>query len=283
MATPIDQNTSSNTPEEKETFVAGSGSDNPAPPADPPTERLAEPATARATSPPTPPIGAESADALTAEAYIENKLHEARQSLLRTQVLSVLLAVFVIGYVGYITYRMNEALEPRNAAEIAQGLVASQVERQGPELIAALEERIPKLIRQAPEYALEQMPEYRNRLEDQIVQDMQQYFRENSQQLSSVIDEVLTENREEIRAMLEEGDNPAVAQELGNTMEERFMTFLEQTPVTSGETITVKLDESLKALKKIEGDMERLASGNNLTEQEQQARRAIAILAQTIR
>ena len=56
---------------------------------------------------------------------------------------------------------------------------------------------------------------------------------------------------------------------------------LPSTRQTQG-SIKDKIDKSLDALKKMEGQMDRLANATDLTSQEKKTRRAIAIIAKTV-
>ncbi len=258
------------TPEEQQREQEGAARYYPNTPADP-----AGPGPA-----PVPPV--EESGEGVAERYVAQELRDTRASLRRTQITSTLLSLFVMGYVGYVTANLRAAMEPKAAAQIAQGLIAERVDEQGPELIAELKRRVPALIAELPDYALRQMPEYREALEEQVATDMERHFTANSAELGDTVDELLTANKDDIKRMLEVGQDPEASREIGLALEQEFTEFLQKTPAGGGETIMAKMDGSLKALRNVEQRMDRLANAKDLTAQEKQARRAIALLSRTI-
>ncbi|MBI3192129.1 MAG: hypothetical protein HYZ36_05630, partial [Pedosphaera parvula] len=62
---------------------------------------------------------------------------------------------------------------------------------------------------------------------------------------------------------------------------QELMGYLEEKP-EGGESIKEKLDTSLDALKRIDKQMERLATAKDLTPQEKKTRRAIAIVSKKL-
>ncbi|MDX1934335.1 MAG: hypothetical protein SFU56_17165 [Capsulimonadales bacterium] len=222
-------------------------------------------------------VGGES----VAERHLGHEVVRARKQLFWTQIGSVALSVITLGYLTYLTTALNRTLEPKAASEVALGIVQQQVEERTEELSNDLKTRIPELISGFPDYAKQQLPLYRQQLEQQIDTDLQRYLREHTGELDRMTDEVLEENRETVSALLKDGKDPAIVRELGNDLQEKMLQTLNEVSV-GGETLTAKLDASLSRLTELETRMTRLAANRNLTPSEKKARRAIALLASRV-
>ena len=239
------------------------------------------PADADGTAPPkTAPVTQGAGRA--AETFVTDEVAEAKRSLMITRIASGLLAAFVVIYLGYITSRFKDAMEPNNAAEIAKGIVAQKVDDGATSIAEDIKKRVPALIEQLPDYAIKQMPEYREKLESQVVGDLSGYASQNAPKLGENLDEFLAAHKEEVGQMLQDGQDPAVADKVGEDLEAAFMKSLQETDAGGGETFREKLDKSLAALQDIKKKTDRLATAKDLTPQEKKTRRAIAIIASKI-
>lgn len=217
-----------------------------------------------------------------AEQYVERKLQHARSSLRMTQIVSAVAALFIIGYIGYITSRFRQELEPTRAAQTAKGLVVERVQDQGPQLIAELKQRVPAMIATLPDTALREMPKYRENLENKVEEDLQKYCSDNSTKLAEATDTLLAEHKDAVKEMLDAGQDADATREISTAMEKELTDFVNTADAGNGETLAQKLNGSLDALQQAEKKMNRLATATNLTPQEKQARRAIALMAQQI-
>jgi hypothetical protein len=214
-----------------------------------------------------------------AENFLASEVAETKRSLMITRIASAVSALFVLFYLGYITNRFQDAMRPANAAEIAGGIVAERVDTNATAIAEEVKKRVPTLIEQVPDYAIKQMPEYRQRLEDQIVGDITGYATENAPKLGEHLEDFLTAHKDEVKQLIDDSQNPAVTEAVGAQLEQEIMASLKETDAGGGETYREKLDKSLVSLQEIHKKMDRLASGKNLTPSERKTRRAIAILA----
>lgn len=222
------------------------------------------------------------AGGMVAEQFVSEELQKTRAALHRTRIVSSLLVLGLLGYLGYITATLSNALKPAAAAEIANGLIAERVEEQASTLSDDLKQRIPTLIADLPDYALKQLPDYREALEERIEADMTTHFSATSEQLGAHLEEFLTDHKDNIKEMLAVGADKEAVGMMGDDLEVEFLEYLKQKPEGSDESIQGKLDKTLEALQEIEKKMERLAHAGDLTPQEKKARRAIAILSGAI-
>ena len=103
-----------------------------------------------------------------AENFLAREVADTRRSLMISRIVSTIAVLFVMIYLLYVTSRFQDAMKPANAAEIAHGIVAERVETNATNIADEVKRRVPTLIEQVPDYAIKQMPEYRQRLEDQI-------------------------------------------------------------------------------------------------------------------
>lgn len=216
-----------------------------------------------------------------AERFVDKELKEAKKSLLYSQIGSVLAVLLLGGYTLYITTEFRKRLEPKEAATIAQGLVSQKIDQQGPELANYVKEEVPKYIRQAPDYVLKELPSYRQDLQKRANDAIEKYAKESSVRLETQIDSFLENNKESVGALIKNGQDPAATAKINEELKGVFVKYLEDTSA-GGESLKSKLDQSLDLLKKADELMSRLATSKNLTPQEQNAKRAIAVLLKQI-
>jgi hypothetical protein len=214
--------------------------------------------------------------------YVDDQLQKARGALRRTRIISILVVLVVLGYFGFLaSYVRTQYLEPKAAAEMANAYAVAFVQENGPELSGKLKQEIPRLIQRLPDYALEQLPRFREDLENTLEERFTQYCQGSAVELGEHLDSFLEENREAINDFLEAGQTPEGAKELAANLEEEIRLYL-QDPGADGESVSDKLNAALHALKQIEARLHRLANGADLTPQETQLRRAIAVMMTTV-
>ena len=216
-----------------------------------------------------------------AEQYILDELAKSKISLNRTRLFSIVSLIAAVVYMGVVTANLGQFLRPAQAAELARGLIAQRVEEQGPEIAAQLKQQIPGLINQAPDYAMAQLPVYRQNLEDQFDASLKSNLASGSDQMNKNLDDFMSTHKDEVKTALASGADPAATKQLGDGITQEFLGSLKTTQV-NGESIQSKFDDSLEALTSVQKKMDRLANGSNLTPQEKKTRHAIAIMTKTI-
>ncbi|HVF10010.1 MAG TPA: hypothetical protein VNA16_04360 [Abditibacteriaceae bacterium] len=230
---------------------------------------------------PTPvPVPVTPAGEAVAENYVADQLRSARAGLQQTRIIAILLMVFVVGYLSYVTIRFQQSLRPEAAAQIANGIIIQQVEDKGPELAEQTKQRVLALIAGLPDYAKEQLPQYRTALEHQIETDLERHCKATSELLGDHLDQFLEENQDKIKEILTTSQDKEAVQQLGDDLEQQLMEYLKEKP-SGGESMQEQIDKSLRALHEVEGTVRRLANAKNLTPQERKTRRAIALIAKS--
>ena len=224
---------------------------------------------------PTPPAGN------TAEAYILEELAKSKISLNRTRLFSIVSLIAAATYMGVVTANLSQFLRPAQAAELARGLIAQRVEEQGPDIAAQLKQQIPVLINQAPDYAMQQLPVYRQNLEDQFDTSLKTNLASGSDQMDKNLDDFFSTHTDEVKSVLASGADPAAVKTLGDGVTQEFLASLKTTKI-NGESIQSKFDSSLEALTAVQKKMDHLANNTGLTPQEKKTRHAIAIMTKTI-
>lgn len=217
-----------------------------------------------------------------AERYLDKELVESRASLKRTQIIGILLSVFTIAYVGYLTSGFHESLQPKGAAQIATGLASQRLDDFEPQFTDYIHTEVPKMIRSAPDELIKRMPEYRENLENRVVAEIQSQSEKGSAQLSKDLDEFLTAHKDQVGAMIKNGQDPAAVDAMGADMEKEFRTFLDEQKI-GDTTISEKLDETLKTLKQVSDRTSKLEKNVGLTDSEKAARHAIGMLMHRIK
>ena len=213
--------------------------------------------------------------------YIADQLEKARASLHKSRLVGIILIVVVLGYMTFLVRSLQGYLEPHAAALIVNGHITDQVDDKAKVFADQLKEKIPAMIAQIPDYALQQIPEYRKALEDKVEADFTQFAQSTSAQFGKHLDGFLASHVVQIKALLDSAKDPDKLKALGPDLENEILEYLKDKP-DEGESIKDKIDKSLDALKKMEAQVERLANAADLTPQEKKTRRAIAIIAKTV-
>ena len=105
------------------------------------------------------------AETAAAAAYIAAQLPKARQALKRTRIIGLVLIGLVGSYISFISVTLVRFFQPREAAQIASGMVVQHIASAGPSLAVQIEREIPLLIRQLPDYVIRELPGYRREVE----------------------------------------------------------------------------------------------------------------------
>jgi hypothetical protein len=218
---------------------------------------------------------------MVADQFIATEIEKSRSGLKQTQIIGSIVFLFIFFYIGSIALKFQSSLQPSEAALIAKGMVAERVNEGGPELTSYLKREIPAVIEKAPEYVMQELPNYRTQLEDRLEQEFQKYTDDTSAQLSAELDQFLAGNQEQFKTVMLTGQDPKATKELTSHLRELFVSYLAEKP-EGEESVQEKIDASLQALGKIKAMTARLAAGKNLTPAEQKTRRAIAVLLTTI-
>ncbi len=216
--------------------------------------------------------------------YIHSELASARRSLRMTQIGGTLLALGTLLYLGYITKTVQDETQPDRAAQTASGLIGARVTEQAETVAAQAKQQVPKLISGLPDYALKQMPGYREQLETQIDSDVNTNLEAASKQMDGHFDDFIGANKEQIASLLKDGNDKQATHQLAIALQGEFEKFLKETPTssTSPETAKQKIDQTLVALQQVNTQLSRLAANKGLSPEEQKMRRAIAILSKNI-
>lgn len=215
----------------------------------------------------------------TAARYVHKELAQARKGLMLTQIIGGLSVLGTALYLGYITATIQKTFQPDEAAQVATGLIADKVNTQAEDLAAQARQRVPQLIADLPDYAIKQMPGYRQQLETQIDSDLNTNMEAASKQLDGHFDSFVSDNKTQIAALLKDGNDKQATRALGTALQGELQKFIKETPVTNGESAQSKLDQTLTALQQVDKQISRLAAGKNLSPQEQKMRRAIAVIS----
>jgi hypothetical protein len=230
------------------------------------------------------PAAASKEATLTGEAvvaaYLVQELPKARQLLKRTQIVCIVLILFVGAYIGTISTIMVNFFQPKAAAEVASGMLAQHVVKDGPILAAKVEWEIPHIIHQVPDYLIGELPVYRKELQQSLEAEYEAYCNSLSKNLGDQIDKLLDDHQADIKTLLENsGDRDAIRKTLPD-FDRVIAEFMKND--AEGQALREHIDAWAAALKEVEKRMDRLANGSNLTPEEQKARYALALLSKVI-
>jgi hypothetical protein len=215
------------------------------------------------------------------EQYIQEEIEATKKSLLTTQIVGSAVVVVLFFYLGSIALRFQQNLEPSEAATITKGIIVQKVDEAAPQFTSYIKEQTPALIRQVPDYAIEQLPGYREQVEQKLETQFLAYCEDTSDELSKSMDDFLAANQDSFEQIMLTGTDEQETNALAENLRVMFVDYL-QNESDGGETISYKLNEALNSLHEIERKTTRLATASDLTPQEQKTRKAIAVMLSTI-
>ena len=108
-----------------------------------------------------------------------------------------------------------------------------QIDDNGPEFVRQVKEQVPQYIEKTPDYALAELPKYRQQLADKVEQDLTKYCTDTSKQLSEQLDGLLEEHKDHIKGMLDSGNDPAAVKQVGDDMKEVIQQYIHEKPATA--------------------------------------------------
>jgi hypothetical protein len=215
-----------------------------------------------------------------AVAYLAQELPKARKTFKRTRIVGLVLICFVGAYMGVISSIMVNFFQPKEAAEVASGMLAQHAMKDGPVLAAQIERGIPSFIRQVPDYLIKEIPVYRKELQQTLETEYRTYCASFSKDLGDQIDKLIDDHQAEIKTLLENANDREAIRKVLPNFDQVISDFTKHD--VDGRALKKHIDDLAAALKEVENRMNRLANGNDLTSDEQKARRALAMLAKVI-
>ena len=129
-----------------------------------------------------------------AQDYVNAELVAVNKSLKNTQVWGTVVLAGISIWMFSIAGGFASNLQPKEAAKIAQGLISQRLEEAQPQVKEYLSTEIPKVIESVPEYALSQLPVYRETVEQTLEDQLHSLALDTSTQLDSALDGFLEEH-----------------------------------------------------------------------------------------
>jgi hypothetical protein len=212
-----------------------------------------------------------------AQQFVASELAQARRSIKKARIVSVLLLAFVAGYMTILTSKLKPVLSPKGAAETATTIVSGQVSERAPVIAGQLREQIPAMVARIPDTVITKMPEWREQIETKLEDTLTDNLRDHSANFGKHLDVFLTDHQQQIGDLLNAANDKDKLRVVMGDIEKDMLGFLGES--TDGkESIKQKVDQALSTMTRMEKMVDRLANANDLTPQEKKTRRAIAII-----
>jgi hypothetical protein len=216
-----------------------------------------------------------------AAAYIAQELPKARKAYRRSRIIGLVLIGLVGGYISVISLTLVKFFQPQEAAQIASGMLVQHIASDGPALALQIERQVPLLIRQVPDYVIQQLPVYRQEVELTLESELQGHCVALGKELGKQMDEQIAEHQAELKTLLARPTDRAALRAVLPDLDQTITGFL--TTDADGKVVREHINDLAAGLKEVEKHMDRLANGNNLTPEEKKARRSLAVLAKAIK
>jgi len=213
--------------------------------------------------------------------FLDEEILRAHDSLRRSRTFGIILTAIVAAYMGFLARGLGEYLEPEEAARMTTIFVADQVQSQSDKLAEKIQRDIPAMIARLPDHFLEELPKYRQRLEDSVIDNSEQHMRTTIANLDLDLGEFLQAHQADVKALLNSTDKMDVPEAFNEAFFEHLMELITTTP-TKGESFSQRLKRSLDMPKIAEERIDLLALNKNLSRAEKKTRYALAVLAQSI-
>lgn len=215
-----------------------------------------------------------------AVAHLAQEVPKARRALKRTRIVGTILILAVGAYIGVISTILVGFSQPKEAAQVASGVLVQHVKSEGPALAAQVEREIPLLIRQAPDYLIKEIPGYRKELQQALETEYQAYCNSLSRDLDDQIDKLIDDHKAEIKTLLANANDREAIRKTLPDFDQVIAEFAKND--VDGRAVKSQIHDLAATLKEVEKRMDRLANASDLTAEEQKARRALAMLAKVI-
>lgn len=226
---------------------------------------------------PTPQNGASEAGQLALQ-NLETQVVKARKSLTKTRALMIGMVIFVLAYMSILgRFLQKNLLEPRAAAKLATTYTAVFVDENGKALSQQLVANVPAMIRRLPDIAIDQLPRARQQFEARVQAELAKYAQQVSPQIAELTDRFLTEHQTEIKDLIALGQDKERIAQLGEKMEGTWRQML-VTKDANGLSAMDYLNKYLTTVQLVQQRIHRLANATDLSPEELQLRRAIAVL-----
>lgn len=213
--------------------------------------------------------------------FLDEEILRAQDSLRRSRTFGIILTAIVAAYMGFLARGINEYLRPDEAAKLTTIFVAEQVQSKSDLLAAKIREDVPAMIARLPDHFLSELPKYRQRLEDTVIDNSDQHMRTTIGSLDIDLAEFLQAHKADVKALLDSRDQLEITEAFNDALYDHLMDFLTTVP-PKGESFSQRLRRSLDILKIAEERIDFLALNKNLSRSEKKTRYALAVLSQSI-
>jgi hypothetical protein len=213
--------------------------------------------------------------------YIAQELPKARQAYRRARLIGLLLIGVVGTYISVISVMMVRFSQPQEAAQIASGMLVQHLASDGPGLASQLERQVPLLIRQVPDYVIQQLPVYRQQVELTMESELHGHCIPLGKELGKQMDQQIAEHQADLKTLLARPTDRAALRAVLPDLDQTVTGFL--TTDADGKVVREHINDLAAGLAEVEHHMDRLANGTNLTPEEKKARRSLAVLAKAIK
>ena len=227
------------------------------------------------------PAGPDSRAEGAAVTYIAEQLPQARKALKRVRIIGAALILVVGAYLSIVTVILLNLLQPRAAAEVASGMLSEHLANRGPVLVAQAEKEIPILLRQLPDYLIQQVPQYRQDLERTLETELATHCTVLEREVGSQMDALIEAHKSDVKELMENSNDRAALRKIVPDLERLVNDFLANAP--EGAAARQHITDLAAELQEIDQRVQRLADNKDLTPEEQKARRSLAILARAIK
>ncbi|MCG3148334.1 MAG: hypothetical protein PCFJNLEI_01777 [Verrucomicrobiae bacterium] len=217
----------------------------------------------------------------TATSFVDEQLADAERTFKNTRRATLIICGAVGLYaIGVTAWLHNNVLQPTAAADIATAHAVEIVQQSGAALSDQIVHEVPAVIASAPDYLLEQMPDYRAQLENKFEQMLAAYGQQFEPEVEAFLDQFFNEHREQVQAILAAVNDPKMTKRFGDQLEQELLSYL-KTPNARGESVLDLLDHGRVVLEDVEHRLDRLAHAKNLSAEEIKLRRIVAATLKT--
>jgi hypothetical protein len=225
---------------------------------------------------------AEETTTITAEAFVKQELADAQKQLRNTQIIGSIIVLALGIYVIAITAGFVGYLQPKSAVQLATGFINGQIDDNKDAVLAQLKDTVDSTVASIPEFAKTEIPRYRQQVQDTFKEQLSKTLDENSSKLDESLQDYLEKNKEQIHALLDTAKSKEALKAIGPTLQTEIEAILNMEPEDGGQSINAQIIETQRMFIEARDKVHKLAVNKNLSETDKKARRAMAIIANTV-
>lgn len=214
-----------------------------------------------------------------ASEYVHKELAAARSAVKWSKVVGILLTLIICGYFSVLTTMLKGFLVPKDIAEMAVGQALELIDSNAQPLKDKIETAARKYLSSMPDELIKRMPEVREKFETKLIAMTRAECEKHAAELGKKLEMFHIRHADAVEQFVDAALDRETIAILAQQMSEEFRDTLILLPLGMDESLGAKIDLAHSGLERMEEQLRHLAANQNLSPNESNQRRAIAMMA----